>query len=205
MGSTERAAVAGQYRDPANLNARIALHERCSTNRVGLSRWLFTQMDLPPRARVLELGCGVGILWTENLDRLHPDWRVILTDASLGMVGEAARRLAASRHPFTFAAVDAQTLPFADGSFNVVLAHFMLYHVPDRSRALAEIARVLRPDGALYAATNGPQHMREANDLAVQAGLLEPDAVTAGDAAGFSLEDGGMQLATWFADIELRR
>jgi hypothetical protein len=81
MGSTDSTTMVGQYRNPANLNARIALHERCSTNRLGLSRWLFTQMDLPPRARILELGCGVGLFWTKNLDRLPPNWRVVLTDA----------------------------------------------------------------------------------------------------------------------------
>ena len=205
LGSTDSTTVAGQYHHPANLDARIALHERFSTNRVGLSRWLFTQMTVPPRARILELGCGVGIFWIKNLDRLSPDWRVILTDASLGMVREAARRLAASRHPFAFATVDAQALPFAPKSFDAVLAHFMLYHVPDRRRALAEVARVLRPDGVFYAATNGPQHMREAKDFAAKAGLLEPDAFDAGDAAGFSLEDGAMQMAPWFADITLRR
>lgn len=205
LGLTDSATLAGQYHDPANLNARIALHERFSTNRVGLSRWLFPQMDLPPRARILELGCGVGIFWTKNLDRLPPNWRVVLTDASLGMVQEAACRLAASKSTFTVAAVDAQALPFAAESFDAVLAHFMLYHVPDRRRALAEVARVLRPDGVLYAATNGPRHMREAKDLAVQAGLLGRDAVDAGDAAGFSLEDGEMRLTPWFADIELKR
>ena len=204
MGLTERATVARQYRDQANLNARIALHERFSTNRVGLSRWLFAQMDLPSRARLLELGCGVGLFWTKNLDRLPPDWQVIRSDASPGMVREAARRLGASQHPFTFATLDAQALPFAGGSFDAVIAHFMLYHVPDRRCALAEVVRVLRPDGVLFAATNGPRHMREAKDLAVQAGLLERDAAASGDAAEFSLENGRMQLAPWFADVELR-
>jgi hypothetical protein len=58
MGLTERATVARQYRDQANLNARIALHERFSTNRVGLSRWLFAQMNLQSRARLLEAEPG---------------------------------------------------------------------------------------------------------------------------------------------------
>src|SRR5204863_292893 len=56
---------------------------------------------------------------------------------------------------------DVQALPFADGEFDLVVAAWMLYHVPDLDRGLAEIARVLRPGGVLVAATNSLQHMEE--------------------------------------------
>lgn len=205
MGLSDKATVTAQYRDSAHLSARIALHERFSTNPVGLPRWLFTQLDAPPRARILELGCGVGSLWTKNLARVPPGWQALLTDASPGMVQEASRALASSHHAFSFAVTDAQALPIPDECFDAALAHFMLYHVPDRNRALAEVARVLRTDGALYAATNGQQHMREARDFAVRADLLAPDGLITGDAAEFGLENGSSQLARWFADVELRR
>src|SRR5205823_13608729 len=61
---------------------------------------------------------------------------------------------------------DVQALPFADGEFDLVVAAWMLYHVPDLDRGLAEIARVLRPGGVLVAATNSLQHMQELWDLA---------------------------------------
>ena len=51
--------------------------------------------------------------------------------------------------------------PFDDGAFDVVIANHMLYHVPAPQRAVAEFARVLRPDGLLMAATNGPRHLRQ--------------------------------------------
>jgi ubiquinone/menaquinone biosynthesis C-methylase UbiE len=205
MGTADPGTVTRQYRDPANLTARATLHERYSTNPTGLHRWLVSQMGAPPRARILELGCGFGSLWVKNLDRLSPGWAMVLTDASPGMVNEALLRLAAGRDQFTFAVVDAQALPFAAGSFEAVLAHFMLYHVPDRARAFGEVARVLRPDGVLYAATNGRQHMREATTFAVRAGLLDQDTLDTGDAVEFSLENGAAQLKPWFADIEMRR
>ena len=50
---------------------------------------------------------------------------------------------------------DAEDLPFADASYDLVAAMWMLYHVPDLDRALAEVRRVLRPGGHLLAVTNG--------------------------------------------------
>jgi ubiquinone/menaquinone biosynthesis C-methylase UbiE len=89
--------VESQYRDASNLNARIALHERFSTNAYGWQRWVFDQLELPPDARVLELGCGTGKLWVENRDRTPEGWDVTLTDASPGMLREARRNLGLDR------------------------------------------------------------------------------------------------------------
>ena len=52
-----------QYKDGSNLSARIRLHQRFSTNRYGMMRWMFDQMEIPEPASVLELGCGTGVLW----------------------------------------------------------------------------------------------------------------------------------------------
>ena len=60
---------------------------------------------------------------------------------------------------------DAQELPFADGTFDTVVAAWMLYHVPDVDRALAEFARVLVPGGALIAVTNSADHIAELREL----------------------------------------
>lgn len=76
-----------QYQDASNLNARIALHQRFGMARVPWHCWVFDQFTLPPDARVLELGCGPGQLWVQNLDRLPSGWHMTLSDFSLGMVG----------------------------------------------------------------------------------------------------------------------
>jgi SAM-dependent methyltransferase len=60
---------------------------------------------------------------------------------------------------------DVQALPFADGSFDVAVAAWMLYHVPDLDRAVSELARVLRPGGRLVALTNSAFHLQELRDL----------------------------------------
>ncbi|MBN1964831.1 MAG: class I SAM-dependent methyltransferase, partial [Anaerolineae bacterium] len=159
-----------QYKDSRNLGARAGLHQGFSTNTYGWQRWVFDQLEnLPPdahaRARVVELGCGPGWLWRENVNRVPAGWHVTLTDLSPGMIAEAQAALADSGRAFAFDVVDAQSLPYDDAALDAVVANHMLYHVPDRHRALAEIARALKPGGRLIAATNGAAHMQELFDL----------------------------------------
>ncbi len=65
-----------QYANADNLNVRIRLHEAFSTNKQGLQPWLFDQMAIAPGMQVLELGCGPGNLWLENLGVFQRMWRL---------------------------------------------------------------------------------------------------------------------------------
>jgi len=96
-----------QYKDGANLSARIRLHQRFSTNRYGQMRWIFDRIQIPENARVLELGCGTGILWRGSA-QVPSGWRVILTDMSDGMLRETRASLARLGRSFTYAQADAQ-------------------------------------------------------------------------------------------------
>jgi SAM-dependent methyltransferase len=60
---------------------------------------------------------------------------------------------------------DVQALPFADGEFDVAVAAWMLYHVPDLERGLSELARVLRRGGSLVGVVNGEAHLQELRAL----------------------------------------
>lgn len=193
-----------QYRDASNLNARIQLHVRFRTNRYGWLRWVFDQFGLPAHSRILELGCGPGRLWLDNLPRIPAGWDITLSDFSPGMLDEAKRNLVGSPHPFQCKVIDAQSIPFDDGQFDAVIANHMLYHVPDRQKALAEIQRVLKPGGRFYAATNGRAHLQEIEDLVHG---FYPDAIKWREqmAQSFTLETGAEQLSRWFAHISLRR
>jgi SAM-dependent methyltransferase len=205
-GIADQRYLSKQYRDASNLNARADLHRRFSTNPLGLCRWIFDQFHLPPTCRILELGCGPGGLWLENIDRIPEGWEIHPTDASAGMVRQAQGALAPKRRGFRFGIADAQAVPFAAGTFNAVIANHMLYHVPDRAKALSEIRRALGPGGRVYASTFGTNHMRELADLA--AGFDPAWAVWgSGGLASqtFTLENGAAQLAQAFTDVRLHR
>lgn len=77
---------------------------------------------------------------------------------------QAARQQLGEKR-FVYAVADAQALPFADATFDAVIANHMLYHIPDLPRALAEIRRVLKPAGRFYASTIGREHMHELDEL----------------------------------------
>ena len=204
MSLAEGGFVKSQYGTSDNLDARSALHARFSTNPYGWFRWVYEQFDLRPGNCALELGCGTDELWARNAERLPLDVRFLLTDLSQGMLERAAQTLADLRMAVTFAPVDAQHLPYPDGRFDVVIANHMLYHVPDRALALAEIARVLAPGGRFYATTIGQAHMAELRTLS---GALGPGLERFGGRplAGFTLEDGPAQVARVLAGVEVRR
>jgi SAM-dependent methyltransferase len=189
-----------QYQDASNLNARILLHQRFSTNKYGWTRWVFDHFQFPPTGRILEIGCGPGNLWRENRQRLPEGWRVMLSDLSPGMLRQVRHHLGINDEQFDFQRIDAEAIPYPSGTFDGVIANHMLYHVPDRGRALAEMHRVLRPGGRLYAATNGRDHHREMRAL-VQ--LVDPVPRHENAAAFFGLENGREQLAVHFGRVDL--
>jgi ubiquinone/menaquinone biosynthesis C-methylase UbiE len=195
--------IQDQYRDSRNLEARIRLHRLFSTNTYGWYRWYLDQLDIPENARILELGCGPGALWQGNTSRLPADARLTLTDYSSGMARQASQHIIDTR--FSFAAAGAQSIPFPSAAFDLVLANHMLYHVlPSPDAAIAEIRRVLKPGGRLYAATNGRRHMSGMDELVLQ---IAPQFSTKihlpGFAESFTLENGENQLARHFQHLRL--
>ncbi len=191
--------ISEQYRDAGNLNARIEIHRRFSTNHYGWMRWLFDIIAAAAGPRVLELGCGSASLWAANMARVPAAWQITLSDFSPGMVAAAQRGLGEIAGRFQFQVVDAQEIPFDDGSCDTVIANHMLYHVPDLNKALSEIHRVLRPGGRLYASTVGREHLAELAEWNRRFGL---NAINNEDIAErFGLETGAARLAPWFAAV----
>jgi ubiquinone/menaquinone biosynthesis C-methylase UbiE len=194
--------LSDQYKDASNLDARLQLHRGFSTNKYGWLRWVFDQFDLPPVCRILDLGCGPANLWQENLERIPEGWDITLTDLSPGMIEQAQENLQGSGRPFTFDVVDAQSIPYDDASFDAVVANHMLYHVPDRAKALTEMQRVLRPGGTFYTSTVGQTHTQELFELI---GRFDPEEKFKHVLSPFTLENGAAQLAPWFSQITVNR
>jgi ubiquinone/menaquinone biosynthesis C-methylase UbiE len=103
---------------------------------------------LPTFDRALEIGAGTGY-FTLNLLQAGVVREAVATDISPGMLDTLqanATRLGLRVHTRT---ADAEALPFADASFDLVFGHAVLHHLPDLERAFGELHRVLRPGGML--------------------------------------------------------
>jgi len=103
----------------------------------------------PPNARVLEVGCGTGVL-TRALALRPNAGTVVGVDVAPSLLGKA-RDLAAEMPNLTFQEADGRSLPFENETFDVAVFYTTLSHVPGPERALAEAFRVLRPMGRLAA------------------------------------------------------
>ena len=126
----------------------ISFDERCIdyardrfANVAGTSGW--------PYGKTLEIGCGTGF-FTINLrlagvlsDDLH------VTDISPGMVDVAKRNADGLGLRLQGEPADVEALPYADDSFDLVIGHAVIHHVPDVEQAFREMLRVLRPSGRL--------------------------------------------------------
>jgi ubiquinone/menaquinone biosynthesis C-methylase UbiE len=103
----------------------------------------------PPRYdRMLEIGAGTGY-FSLNLLRRGIVREATATDISPGMLDVLQATSTELGLEIETVTADAERLPFADASFDLVLGHAVLHHLPDLEAALAQFARVLTPGGTL--------------------------------------------------------
>ena len=96
----------------------------------------------------LEIGAGTGY-FSLNLATQGLIGNLTATDISPGMLKSLERTAKTLGVPVTTTVTDAESLPFPDESFDVVLGHAVLHHIPDLDRAFSEFFRVLKPGGAI--------------------------------------------------------
>jgi ubiquinone/menaquinone biosynthesis C-methylase UbiE len=99
-----------------------------------------------PYPRALEIGCGTGFFLL-NLKQAGVLSDGAVSDISPGMVETAQRNAAALGFSVEGRVADAESLPYEDASFDLVVGHAVLHHVPDVELAFRETLRVLRPGG----------------------------------------------------------
>lgn len=106
-------------------------------------------LGLAPGERVLDVGCGSGVVTRDLARRVAPGGRAIGLDPSAALLTVAAERAADAglAEQIEWREGDARALPFADGAFDAAIAVTALCHIPDGERAVPELVRVVRPGG----------------------------------------------------------
>lgn len=158
-------SLKNQYQNATNISSRINLHSLYSQNRQGWFPWIFEQCRISPGLRILELGCGDGTLWTDNLSLLPEDIFITLSDISSGMLRDARRAIGSSDTRFAFRAFDCRKIPCKDESFDLVIANHVLFYCDDIPAVLKEVRRVLAPGGRFLCSAYGKAHMQEVSQL----------------------------------------
>jgi SAM-dependent methyltransferase len=188
--------VQAQYADEGNLETRRSVWGPGPSGIDPLDLVVDAVRSALPEHRgmpdVLEVGCGTGA-FAARLARELPGIALLAVDQSARLVELTRERGVPAQ------VQDVQQLLAGDASYDVVVALWMLYHVPDLDRGLAEVRRVLRPGGRFIAVTNGDEHV---SDLRRAAG---GDAVR----TTFSAENGEQSLRRHFdtvtrQDVETR-
>lgn len=145
--------------DPAMLTREYASSERLEQRRHNVTGWLrgdeawiealVAVAEMRPH-RVLDAGCGDGLF-----TRVIAAPSVVGIDSSGAMIDRAQTRGVDAR------SATIEELPFVDGEFDVVVCNWVLYHLRDLDRGVAELARVLRPHGRFVGVYNRARHMEE--------------------------------------------
>ena len=193
-----------QYQDSTNITARINLHQKYSVNKQGWFPWIYQQAGIRSDMHILELGCGNGALWTENLDKLPEQISILLSDTSEGMLRDVRRTIGTGDIRFSYRTIDCADIPCEDHSFDLVFANHVLFYCDDIDQVCREIRRVLKKDGLFICSTYGSLHMKEISQLVQD---FDPHIQLAADNLyeRFGLDNGAGLLHRHFTQVDLSR
>ena len=197
-------SMKNQYQDASNISARINLHSLYSQNQKGWFPWIFEQMDLKEGMQILELGCGDGTLWKVDKDKIPEKIKIVVSDISDGMLRDARRTIGIQDTRFRFQVFDAQSIPYDEESFDLVIANHVLFYCDDIGKVCQEVRRVLKSDGKFISSTYGNDHMKEVSELVQR---FDDRIVLAAEKLyeRFGKENGKEILSKDFQNIEWRQ
>lgn len=193
-------SLKNQYQNASNISARINLHSLYSQNPQGWFPWICQQCRIEPGMEILEIGCGDGTLWKDNLSGLPDHVHIILSDISEGMLRDARRAIGPKDSRFSFDAFDCHNLPFEDNSLDLVIANHVLFYCEDIPKVCREVQRVLKPGGRFLCSAYSSRHMEEVSQLVHEFDeriFLSADRLY----EKFGRENGTDILKTFFSDI----
>lgn len=192
-----------QYKNATNISARIRLHRNYSVNQEGWFPWLFSNLHLKPGMKILELGAGNGALWSQNIAKVSKNVTIVLSDISEGILADARKTI--GDHPqFQYSVFNAQKIPFADNTFDLVIANHMLFYCDDIPKALQEVRRVLKSGATFTCSTYSQKHMHEITDL-VQNYNANIVLSSTNLYERFGLDNGRQILQPYFKDISCHK
>ncbi len=196
-------SLKNQYQNASNISARIHLHSLYSQNQQGWFPWIYEQMEIRPDMRILEVGCGDGTLWTDNLKRLPENIAITLSDISEGMLRDARRAIGAEDARFSYNRLDCHQIPYGDEEFDLVIADHVLFYCEDITQVCREVFRVLKPAGRFLCSAYGQNHMKEVSQLVEG---FDERIVLAADKLynRFGMENGREILVRYFSSCEWR-
>lgn len=150
MSGDRKARISAAFGASAPIYESAAAPQRFAA---GLLVELAGQRQIAPDARILELGCGTGML-TRLLRARWPEAELIASDLSPDMVAHAAANPYLSA---TFLTLDGEQLPFQDSWFDLIVANLAFQWFDDLPSAIARIVPLLRPGGSLLFSTMGAE------------------------------------------------
>lgn len=205
-------SIKSQYENASNISARIRLHKEFSTNKQGWFPWIFETAVLPHiklctaeekgvPVRILELGCGEGSLWTENIHKLPENVHITVSDISEGMIRDIRRNIGIDER-FTYECFDCQQIPAQSGTYDIVIANHLLFYCEDMEQVCNEVKRVLKEDGIFLCSTYGTRHMEEITHLVQK---FDSRIILAAENLyeRFGLENGAEVLSQYFSEIQM--
>lgn len=196
-----------QYATTDNLKRRITIHQY-NTNTVNWMEWVFEHLHIKEGMKILEIGCGNGLLWETNIRRLPSNLEICLSDYSEGMlesIKDSFKKykdeLIQQNIRIYYRQEDGNDLQLGDMKFDVIIANHMLYHLEQREECLLRLKKAMKKDGQLICSTIGNGHMRELMELVMEFDNTIDNTLEL-CVNRFSLQNGGSQLIKLFNHVE---
>jgi SAM-dependent methyltransferase len=160
MKNRVKAGYEGEFSDHVQQDDTLGYHLQEKSARIQLRE---LQLD---GMKILDVGCGTGALAKVAFENGAAG--VVCGDISAFMLQTAMQKIEAPNPEFIFCQLDAEHLPYRDGSFDAVISGMTFGTLPQQKIAVAEMVRVTKPGGLVCVGAHGPEHYWEAIDATLR-------------------------------------